>query len=54
MVERIKKKCSGSACDSQLKAAASPKREKLAEIEAKRLSAKVNTQAGVLAQGPAS
>jgi hypothetical protein len=42
VVERIKKKCSGSACDSQLKAAASAKEAKLADIETKRLLAKVN------------
>jgi hypothetical protein len=43
VVERIKKKCNASACDSQLKAAASAKDAKLADIETKRLLAKVNS-----------
>ena len=43
VVERIKKKCSASACDSQLKAATSAKEAKLADIETKRLLAKVNS-----------
>ena len=46
VVERIKKKCQGSACDSQLKAAASAKQAKLADIETKRLLAKVNSDSG--------
>lgn len=41
VVARIKEKCQGSGCDSQLKAAASAKEAKLAEIETKRLLAKV-------------
>jgi hypothetical protein len=44
VVERIKKKCSGSACDAQLKAAASARQAKLAEIETKRLLAQVDTK----------
>ena len=43
VVERIKKKCSASACDSQLKAAASAEAAKLADIETKCLLAKVNS-----------
>ena len=43
VVERIKKKCGASACDSQLKAAASAKQAKLADIETKRLLAKVTS-----------
>lgn len=43
VVERIKQKCQGSMCDSQLKAAASAKEAKLAEIETKRLLAKVSS-----------
>jgi len=43
VVERIKKKCSAGACDSQLKAAASAKEAKLADIETKRFLAKVNS-----------
>jgi hypothetical protein len=46
VMQRIKQKCSGSACDSQLKAAASAKEAKLAEIETKRLLAKVGSSTG--------
>ena len=46
VMERIKVKCSGSACDSQLKAAAAAEEAKLADIETRRLLAKVNGNAG--------
>lgn len=46
VVQRIQQKCSASACDTQLKAAASAKEAKLAEIETKRLLAKVGSSIG--------
>ena len=46
VVQRIKQECSGSACDSQLKAAASAREAKLADIETKRILAKVGGAVG--------